>query len=261
MCSRILDVGDPEGGRGAFENLHGLGTVEDFVACLQGIIAANHGVVGPAFVHRILREPRDEILRLLRAWRASYIAASRRGIGANAGTEVSARVTQIFATIYAAGRLAIYVGLFPWDVRAFGRAILACERAHHGLAGLAAPTGRHRTDDPLDAVRQYVRAELGRRIIDIRHGEGGPADGANLDDGLSLRGPGGQNKFFVSSDGLDRICGGKVRGLALKRRLAQESETFGCERRYSMRRPIVHGQPRHNGIAIPCKILGLESSA
>ena len=260
MCSRILDVTDPVGGHGVFENLHGFATVDDFVAHLQGIIIANYGVLGPAFVRLILCQPRDELLRLLRTWRDRYKAESRRRIGAGAGTDVSARVTQIFATIYAAGRLAIHVGLCPWDVRAFGQAILSCEGLHRDLARTAVLTGRQRTDDPLEAVRCYVRAERGRRIIDLRDREGHVVAGGKLDDGFLLRGLGGRTEFFVSSTGLDRICGSKVRGLALKRRLAEEAETFGGERRYSMRRPIIPGEPRQNGIAIPGSLLGLGGS-
>lgn len=201
MCSRILDVPDPVGGYGVFENQHEFATVDDLVGCLHSIIIANHGVLGPEFVRRILRRPRDELLRLLRDWRESYLGASRRKNAADAETDVSGRVTQVFATIYAAGRLAVHLSLFPWDVRAFGRAILSCEGAHRELARTPVPTGRYRSDDPLDAVREYVRAESGRRIVDLRDSSNCSADG-DLDAGFIIRGPDGRTELFTSSMGL-----------------------------------------------------------
>ena len=53
---RLLDVPLPQNGFGAYENLHGSTTMGDFSRRLKAIYDVNNGVVGRAYVLKILQE-------------------------------------------------------------------------------------------------------------------------------------------------------------------------------------------------------------
>jgi len=69
---RLVDVPLPEGRFGVFENLHGSATVGDFVVRLKAISDENYGVVGRAYVLKILQELAED-----REWLASWVESCR----------------------------------------------------------------------------------------------------------------------------------------------------------------------------------------
>ena len=260
MRTRLIDVPPPIGGHGVFECLHGHRSVDDFVAQVLLVLQDHHGRSGPVFVERMLRW-RDSFddggAALLRDWRGAYLKAARRRFADSPLAEFG-RVHQIFATIYASGRLGIRLGVLPWNSQDFAAAVLHCEAAHIALArsaNLSAPVH----EEPLEMIRRHVRVHW-ETISDLRAGLlPKSADGNHRSrNGYILRRPNGQTEFFVSNEKLVEICGGISSTIALKRGLEASCPSFGGERRHSVRRPIYVSGGREQGIAIPGALLELR---
>ena len=127
---RLLDVPLPQGGFGVYENLHGSATVGDFSRRLKAIYDVNHGVVGRAYVLKILQElaeDREGLASWLEARRGYFIRVARKRVSTDSQHE---RVISHFATVYAGLRLAGRYGLFKLVRGGARRALLACLRDH-----------------------------------------------------------------------------------------------------------------------------------
>jgi putative DNA primase/helicase len=80
---RLVDVPLPQGGFGAFENLHGSDTLGDFVLRLKAIYDVHYGVVGRAYVLKILQElaeGREWLATWHEARRAYFIRVARKRV-------------------------------------------------------------------------------------------------------------------------------------------------------------------------------------
>ena len=128
---RLIDIPLPQGGFGAFENLHGSAVAGDFCFVrLKGIYDVNYGVVGRDYIFKILQdlaEDREELASWVQARRASFIDVATKSVSADPD---HCRVIGHFATVYAALQLAADYELFCLPKNCGGRALLTCLRDH-----------------------------------------------------------------------------------------------------------------------------------
>ena len=135
---RLFDVGPPDNiqpkvGDGFFEDLHGSDDKVKFRDRLLDLAKKHHGRAGRAFVYclaRALKKDRAELEAFVTARRDGYL---REATKIPAPDRDPGRLHGKFATIYAAGCLAIRFGILPFKRAELLAAILTCERDHIAL--------------------------------------------------------------------------------------------------------------------------------
>ena len=121
---RLIDVPNPRFGHGVFENLHGSRDHAAFSKHIAELALANYGHASRTYVNQLVAwRQRDE--DGLRAWleerRTNYLKKARRV--ESPGRDLL-RIHDKFATIYAAGRLAMKFEILPWSYRDLRAALL-----------------------------------------------------------------------------------------------------------------------------------------
>ena len=144
---RLADIPLPLSGHGLFEELHGFSGGEALSDALQAKCRSNFGVAGVEFVRRLSTQRRTDRKTLKGFLRDARWQYKRKLAGSLEKDDPKPlhRQTGRFATVFAAGALAIECGVLPWTRKGLLRAILSCQ-----LDGL-----RHVEQDPrADAVSQ-----------------------------------------------------------------------------------------------------------
>jgi hypothetical protein len=153
---RLIDIPLPQGGFGAFENLHRSASVGDFCFLrLKGIYDVNYGVVGRDYIFKILQdlaEDREELASWVQARREAFIRVATRSVSADPD---HGRVIGHFATVYAALQLAADYELFCLPKNCGGRALLTCLRDH--LRVTASEIARVAAASPQALLKAYVQ--------------------------------------------------------------------------------------------------------
>lgn len=159
---RLIDVPPPRAGFGFFENLHGCTNRKEFCVRLKGIYDANFGVVGRAYVLRILNglaKDKEKLASWIKARRDIFTKLARKMVSANPDHE---RVIGHFSSIYAALRLARKYRLFVLEKGPTQEALLTCLRDHLAFTDETIVTALN----PLERLKAYVR-ENRSRFIDL----------------------------------------------------------------------------------------------
>ena len=168
LRTRLIDVPMPLPRR-AFEELHGL-SVRSFSVKLSNIVRNHHGGPSVLFVKGLAawRERNPEELDAFLSNRRDWYRGDAKQV-INAGTRRSARVTDSFGKIYAAGCAAIKLKILPWSGAELGDALIACEQAHiDQLAGaLTGLGGEMRPADAWKGLVAHVRTHR-REFVDLR---------------------------------------------------------------------------------------------
>jgi hypothetical protein len=156
-------------------------------------------------------------------------------------------VHEKFATLYAAGRLAIEFGLPPWEWERLLAVLLSCTRGHVALvAREQAEAARSRTE-PSDLPRDHVRRNLSEPV-DLRRGG---IEGTSGHDHRACPGYVNEHKnhgleYLFSDWRFEQIVGGAAKARQLKAELAKwgwldkAADGAGGDR-YSVRRTIGKG--------------------
>lgn len=237
---RLVDIGLPPGPGtfGIYEDLHGFGDGAALTDAIKAGCRSVFGTPGYQLVRKIYqsRNSRAAAKRFVSARRTYYIARLRRAAAAKGLTPLE-RATARFATVYAAGCLAIKYGIFTWNRRDLLRAILSCQ-----LDGL---TAARRTSDPVATLRRKLvdhLLQMRPRFLDLNRGK--PSVKGHVFGSV----PGyshthqGIDWFYITSPQLKTIIGvGKAAG-DLKRRLTGENVMAGTGRRGLVQRPIFDGK-------------------
>ena len=154
------------------------------------------------------------------------------------------RIHQKFATIYAAGALAIDYQILPWSRRELSDALVTCERAHvdhvaRFVSSAPFANRRLRPVDPLESLRQHVRQNR-PEFPDLRKGLIARNAGHDHDacPGYINRGPGGSVELLFSNDCLLQLCGGFSQVKQLKDELDKRGWLISEAKRGVTRRPI-----------------------
>ena len=211
LRSRLIDVPIPTIGYGAYESLHGLGDERSFSVKLQEIASNHYGIASLLFIKRLAAwgQPNPKELKAwLSALRDGYRRAAKARI--DGGKRKLDRVTESFATIYAAGCAAIELKILTWSKLALGEALFKCEQAH--VDEVADKLTDVRKIGPADAwrlLREYV-SEHRQEFFDLRLGlcdvdEDDPFQEHRL---VCVHQPKyGDLEYLFSDWGLHEICG------------------------------------------------------
>ena len=126
---RLADIPLPSGGHGIYEQLHGFASGKVLSDALQSRTRQIFGVAAREFVREVLTERRkdeNQLRRFLRSRREAYLK-KLQDTAKDKNLRHLHRVSDRFATVYAAGSLAIRSKILPWKRKDLLRAILSCE--------------------------------------------------------------------------------------------------------------------------------------
>jgi uncharacterized protein (DUF927 family) len=126
---RLVDVPMPGLGDGAFEELYEFKDEGEFSTELIKIAREHYGIAATIFVEGLaVWSKTDDLGKFLDRRREDFRAHAKKKI--NSGGRQSRRITESFATIYAAGRAAMELEILPWTRWDLADALVACEQAH-----------------------------------------------------------------------------------------------------------------------------------
>jgi uncharacterized protein (DUF927 family) len=148
---RLIDI-PADAGRnyGAFEDIHGAKTSQEFAVRLSKAVTENHGHAGRAFVGFLANpelQPRlvTQVKATIQRFVDTYVPADSVG-------QVS-RVAQRFGLVAAAGELCIELGILPWPE---GEAIDACRKCFQAWIELRGGIGNHEAEQAVSVVRRFI---------------------------------------------------------------------------------------------------------
>ena len=244
---QLIDIPNPGDGKCTFEDLHGFTDLSKFHIRAMRLAEANHGTIARAFVRQLLdwhRRDYEQLVTWLRKRHDFYLARCRSITDSNRNL---VRVHQKFATIYAAGRLAIHFKLFPFSRQELLDAILDCERGHVALVASFCGAAEH----PVEKLRDYIATNQ-QSFGDIRQS---PMPAGY--DHKSCLGYRARGRFLITSRRFEQIV-----GTADVQRAKQQLHDSGFLRRaaggkdgprYVFRRPVGtkrNGKVRRNYVMV-----------
>ncbi len=233
---RLVDIGLPTGAGtfGIHEDRHGFCDGAALTDALKARCRSTFGTPGLRLVEKLYRDERSRSAakRFVGARRQYYINRIRQEAEVK-GLKPLERATSRFATVYAAGCLAIQYKIFRWSRKDLLGAILSCQ-----IEGLAA-AGKN--PDQISRLRQ----RLVKYFVDNRN------DFLNLSDDKPsqtvhalgsvpgyLHEHNGKNWIYVTSNQLKAIIGADKAAGQLKRQLVEEGLMSCTGSRAVVQRPI-----------------------
>jgi putative DNA primase/helicase len=241
---RLIDVPTPTVGVGAFENLHGFENHAALSAELHKIARSHHGMAARVFLKEFaegLRDDRTFLIGWLERRRRWYLEQARRSMVST--SRDLERIHQKFATIYAAGALAIDYEILPWSKGELSKALARCERAHvdHVARFLSpvSPTRQQRPLHLLERLRQHV-AQNRSTFVDLRKGLI-PRNTSHKHEscpGYFNQRPDGSVELLFSNAILNQLCGGFSGVKRLKSQLSKSGHLISDSNRGVTRRLI-----------------------
>jgi putative DNA primase/helicase len=148
---RIIEIAaDADCGYGAFENIHGSKTSQEFAERLKRAVSENYGHAGRAFVEYLANpdlQPKlvAQIKTSIQRFVDTYVPAEAVGQVSRAG--------QRFGLVAAAGEICIELGILPWTE---GEAIDACRKCFMAWIELRGGIGNHEAEQAVATVRRFI---------------------------------------------------------------------------------------------------------
>jgi putative DNA primase/helicase len=234
---RLADVCLPTG-RGTFgiyENLHGFSDGAELTDAIKKRCRTIFGTPGYKLVCTIYKDKRSRLAakHFIAKRRNRYIEIVRKKAVAS-GVRPLERATARFATVYAAGCLAIKYGILPWSRQELLKAVLRCQ-----LDGPIAATKTTGTTDPrarlLDYLVQNRRRFVSLNRIKLSKGEHklGAAPGY-------LQTHKGEDWIYLTSGQLQAVVGRAA--ARLKKDLIKVGMMAATGERALVQRPIFKGK-------------------
>jgi hypothetical protein len=254
---RLIDVPLPASDDGIFEDLHGFKDKAKLTKHLIDIALEHHGVASLHFLAKLTEwRARDEkgLRRMLARQRRIYLRQARRL--ETFGRDLT-RIHEKFATIYAAGRLAMRFRLLPWGLEDLRDALLACEWGHiehiqaHLSAGDTEKSG-------FQILQEHIRNNRDQ-FVDLRKGLADPDhDPASCLGYINKHQ--GKTEYLFTEQRLASLVGGKNKALQLKqdlhdRGLIATTEAGSQGVRYVAKRKLVAGKGPQSVTAVDAAIL------
>jgi hypothetical protein len=252
---RLIDVPMPHDSN-IYEDLHGFSDKSAFSKYLFNIAQQHHGLASIKFLRRLVEwRVRDQadLVEWLECRREHYLSRARN---LNCGDRDLTRIHGKFATIYAAGRLGIKFGLFPWRNGELCDALLQCEQAHIDHVMKYLP--QNQEVDTVDKFRDILR-ESRPGFVDLRKGLLGSSENPNDFVGFISQHQ-GKNEFLFTEQQLGMI----VKGLVSTHRLKETLHAAGFLRvtrggaqglRFVVKRLLVQKCDRQYVVAVRAAIL------
>jgi putative DNA primase/helicase len=165
---RFVDIPLPDSGHGIYEDLHQFESGEKFTDALKIRCRKYCGSVGDKFLSKLVRDranDREWLKQFLRSERTAYLQAIKTKTQA-AKVQPLKRASGRFATVFAAGSLAIKYGIFRWKRAELLQAILKCQ-----LDGLqqGAVVNQETPDNSLSGLRRRLLSYLNDHRKEFRN--------------------------------------------------------------------------------------------
>jgi hypothetical protein len=236
---RLTDVLLPRASRafGIYEDLHGFEDGAAMTDALKARCRRTFGKPGYEFVRRLYRNKKSVATArtFIAARRAAYLKCARRRAAAT-GVKPLERATARFATVYAAGSLAIRYGIFTWKRSDLLRAILACQFDSLVSAGVTSPA---------DALARRLAEYFKRNQSGFLN-----LDQTKIEPGQHRLGsaPGythtwkGTSWVYLTSDQLAAVIGNDQQTRRLKGQLVKAGIMAATGHRQLVQRPIFHAR-------------------
>jgi putative DNA primase/helicase len=243
---RFVDIPMPNGGHGIYENLHLFDNGRIFTDGLKIRCRKFYGVMGPAFVRKLVADRTkdlDQLKKFLSRERAAYLQAIKTRAQAEELTPLN-RASGRFATVFAAGSLAIKYRIFRWNRQALLQAILSCQ-----VDGLRhSKVADEQADTSVAGLRrklvQYLLSHRGKfkdldKAMPRRLGLGKHTFGSVPGYKATFK---GKKWYYVTSDQLKKIIGSGENAKRLKDELAAAGLMDRSTGRHVVQRPIFSGK-------------------
>jgi len=245
--TRLIDVPVPVSGHGAYEELHGFADEQALSVELKRIASANYGVAAREFIKKTMARRREVDLKdWLAERRTDYRRFAKRKIDSE-GRKVD-RVTEAFAAVYAAGRLAIGVKILPWTPVDLARALLACQQAHEDeSADRRTDVGRQiEIKEAWRLIETFVR-ENRENFVDLPRGlPDVPPDFWDDPKQYINKSKSGVLEYLFDEKFLVQTCGSSATWDRLKKSLRTEKKLVTNTKRFVVKRRLC--KPRDDGV-------------
>lgn len=251
FCDRLIDIPPPRVGSGMFENLFEFQDKGEFSEHLKQLASENHGKAAREFIKCMLEKRAEDpckLLDFLNTWAKEYKEKARTRIGSS---EELVRIHDKFATVYAAGRLAIREKILPFWRIDFLEAILTCEQDHVRFVEDELAEVVRQQRNVIEILRAYIEENCST-FINLQKDKLPPNhDHANCPGYINEYD--GHTEYLLSEKKLREIMGGKQAANELKKTLNGKGliVTVGAgdgKMRYSTKRMI--GRDRLPVVAI-----------
>ena len=246
---RFVDIPNPNGGFGIYEELHGFADGQNFTDKLKIRCRKFYGAVAQEFLRKLVQgwtTDRVGLQGFLKEERLAYLQVLKAKAAAGELKPLN-RASGRFATVFAAGSLAIKYEILPWKRDDLLQAILSCQ-----LDGLTRT--KVQSEQP-DTSISGLRTNLVRYLREHRQ------EFMNLDKKMPSLGkhtfgsvPGylatfkGKKWLYLTADQLTRIIGRGGRPGKLKKELALAGMMAStASGKFVVQRPIFSGAKGNKG--------------
>jgi hypothetical protein len=236
---RLVDIGLPNDQNtfGIYEDLHGFADGAELTDTIKARCRTIFGTPGYRLIQKLYenKDSRSAAKAFLAARRSYYIPRARKAADSK-GLKPLERATARFATVYAAGCLAISYGIFTWTRKDLFRAILSCQ-----IDGLVAAHGKA---DQVTVLRRTLVARLNETRSAFKN-----LNIAKLSKKSHVLGssPGyiqthkGKDWIYLTSEQLKAIIGTGVAADRLRTQLVEEGVMARSGKRALVQRPVFRG--------------------
>lgn len=233
---RLVDIVLPSGPGtyGIYEDLHGFTDGAALTDTLKTRCRSVFGTPGYQFVRKLYKSQtsRSAAKKFVAARRKGYLKPLRKKAAAK-GLKPLERATARFATVYAAGCLAIKYGIFTWARKDLLRAVLSCQldglTATHGKTDLITNLHQKLTDYFVQNRRHFVSVN-GKKLASSDHEFGSVPGYSHTHNGIDW--------LYLTSDRLKAVIGTDKAAGRLKSRLIEQGLMASTGKRALIQRPI-----------------------
>ena len=233
---RLVDVVLPsgQGTFGIYQDLHGFADGAALTDAIKSRCRTAFGTPGYSLISKLYKDKNSRsAAKKFVAARRNYYVNRARIMAAAKGLKPLERAIARFATVYAAGCLAINYGIFTWGRKDLLRAILSCQ-----LDGLLQARG---TTDKITTLRQQLIDHLvqsrrhsvslnGKKPASSDHKFGSVPGYSHTHKGIDW--------LYLTSDQLKAVIGTDKAAGRLKRQLVEEGVLACTGTRALVQRPI-----------------------
>jgi hypothetical protein len=248
---RLVDIVLPSGGYGLYENLHGFDTGASLTDELKVRSGQFYGTPRHEFAKQ-LGTDRKEDKQHLKSWlhgrRRQYLKELKREVdkllrqtpGAKPPLQ---RASGKFATVFAAGALAIKYGVFLCSRQELLAAILSCQLdGPRSSVSISRPRVLRFKDKLIDYLREGVPnfMDLDAHRPNVEEHQFGSVPGYTA----TYK---GEKWLYLKADQLDAVIGTGAAASAIKKELADTGFMARTKDRFVVQRPIFSGLKKNKG--------------
>ena len=238
---RLPDIPCPAAGHGIYEDIHGYADGAALTDLLKGRCRKFFGTPSRIFVRKLAAERSTKpkpLKRFLRARRMVYLKRLA-AIAKSQKLRPLNRATGRFATVYAAGCLAIQYGVFHWSRKELLKAVLSCQLDGLRLTAASVPKFEPTPEILKERLVVYIRDNRSR-FADLNDQR--PQLGATQEDipGYTATHK-GTDWFYLTKPQVEQIIGDGPNAQQALRQLIDDKLIAQPKRGYVVQRSIFKG--------------------